>query len=69
MSAPSLTPLSRREREVLRLVLQGCSTGEVARRFQRSASTISTQKKAAYQKLGIRSDVELFRIRHLLECG
>ena len=32
-----------------------------------SASTISTQKKAAYQKLGIRSDVELFRIRHLLD--
>ena len=50
-------------------MLQGCSTGEVARRFQRSASTISTQKKTAYQKLGIRSDVELFRIRHLLECG
>lgn len=69
MSAPSLAPLSRREREVLRLVLQGCSTGEVARRFQRSASTISTQKKTAYQKLGIRSDSELFRIRHLLECG
>lgn len=67
--ALALTPLSRREREVLRLVLQGCSTGEVARRFQRSASTISTQKKAAYQKLGIHSDGELFRIRHLLECG
>ncbi len=65
--APALTPLSRREREVLRLVLQGCSTGEVARRFQRSASTISTQKKTAYQKLGIRSDGELFRIRHLLD--
>lgn len=67
--APSLAPLSRREREVLRLVLQGCSTGEMAQRFQRSASTISTQKKAAYQKLGIRNDGELFRIRHLLECS
>lgn len=66
---PTLAPLSRREREVLHLVLQGCSTGEVARRSGRSASTISTQKKAAYQKLGIRSDSELFRIRHLLECG
>ncbi|WP_295517681.1 response regulator transcription factor [uncultured Stenotrophomonas sp.] len=65
--ALALTPLSRREREVLRLVLQGCSTGEVARRFQRSASTISTQKKTAYQKLGIHSDGELFRIRHLLD--
>lgn len=69
MATPTLAPLSRREREVLQLVLQGCSTGEMARRFERSASTISTQKKAAYQKLGVRSDGELFRIRHLLECG
>lgn len=61
--------LSRREREVVALVLQGCSTGEVASRFGRTASTISTQKKAAYRKLGIRSDGELFRIRHLLDCG
>lgn len=67
--APVLTPLSRREREVLRLVLQGCTTGEVARRFGRTASTVSTQKRTAYEKLGIHSDGELFRIRHLLECG
>lgn len=67
--APVLTPLSRREREVLGLVLQGCSTGEVALRFGRSASTVSTQKRTAYRKLGIHSDGELFRIRHLLECG
>lgn len=67
--APVLTPLSRREREVLRLVLQGCTTGEVARHFGRTASTVSTQKRTAYQKLGIHSDGELFRIRHLLECG
>jgi len=65
---PALAPLSKREREVLQLVLQGFSTGEVARRFQRSASTISTQKKTAYQKLGIHSDGDLFRIRHLLQC-
>ncbi len=67
--APVLTPLSRRECEVLRLVLQGCTTGEVARRFGRTASTVSTQKRTAYEKLGIHSDGELFRIRHLLECG
>ena len=47
--APVLTPLSRREREVLRLVLQGCTTGEVARRFGRTASTVSTQKRTAYE--------------------
>lgn len=67
--APVLAPLSRREREVLCLVLQGCTTGEVARRSGRTASTVSTQKRTAFQKLGIHSDGELFRIRHLLECG
>ncbi|HIE1100556.1 MULTISPECIES: response regulator [Stenotrophomonas] len=67
--APVLATLSRREREVIRLVLQGCTTGEVARRFGRTPSTISSQKRTAYRKLGIRSDGELFRIRHLLECG
>ncbi|HEL2958609.1 TPA: response regulator transcription factor [Stenotrophomonas maltophilia] len=66
---PVPTALSRREREVLGLILQGCTTGEVAQRSGRTGSTVSTQKRAAYRKLGIRSDGELFRIRHLLECG
>lgn len=68
-SAPVLAPLSQREREVLRLVLKGFSTSEMALRSGRSASTISSQKTSAYRKLGIRGDGDLFRFRHLLECG
>ncbi|QDL26503.1 response regulator transcription factor [Stenotrophomonas maltophilia] len=68
-SAPVLAPLSQREREVLRLVLKGFSTSEMAVRSGRSASTISSQKTSAYRKLGIRGDGDLFRFRHLLECG
>ncbi|HEL2978206.1 TPA: response regulator transcription factor [Stenotrophomonas maltophilia] len=60
--------LSMRERMVLQWVLRGGSTGEMARRCGRSPSTISTQKRAAYRKLGIRNDSELFRFRHLIEA-
>ncbi len=60
--------LSTRERTVLQWVLRGCSTGEMARRSGRTASTISTQKRAAYRKLGIRNDGELFRFRHLIDA-
>lgn len=60
--------LSTRERTVLQWVLRGGSTGEMARRSGRAASTISTQKRAAYRKLGIRNDGELFRFRHLIDA-
>ncbi len=66
---PVLTPLSPRERQVLGLVLKGETTSEIAERWGRSPSTVSSQKSAAYRKLGIRGDCDLFRFRHLLECG
>ena len=45
------------------------STVNSALRAGRSASTISSQKTSAYRKLGIRGDGDLFRFRHLLDCG
>lgn len=59
--------LSPREHEVLRCTLDGMSTSEISAKFSRAMSTISTQKKSAYQKLGIRTDAELFKIRGLIE--
>lgn len=59
--------LSPREREVLRCYLDGMSVTEIANKFSRSITTISAQKTAAYRKLGIRNDSELFKIRHQLE--
>jgi two-component system, NarL family, captular synthesis response regulator RcsB len=58
--------LSPREQEVLRCVLDGMAVTSIAKKFSRSVNTISTQKQAAYRKLGIRTDAELFKIQHSL---
>lgn len=57
----SLPNLSVREREVLRLCIDGLTVTCIAARFGRSSKTVSTQKQAAYRKLGLRSDMDLFR--------
>jgi len=59
--------LSPREREVLRCCLEGLSVTQIAAKFSRNVNTISTQKHAAFRKLGIRTDNELFKIRHQLD--
>lgn len=59
--------LSPREREVLRCCLDGMSVSDIAEKFARSIKTISSQKQSAYRKLGIRTDTELFKIKHELE--
>ncbi|WP_421567553.1 response regulator [Stenotrophomonas sp. PD6] len=59
--------LTPREHEVLRCILDGMTTTEISAKFSRAMSTISSQKKSAYQKLGIRSDAELFKMRGLIE--
>jgi len=59
--------LSPREREVLRCCLEGLSVTQIATKFSRNVNTISTQKHAAFRKLGIRTDNELFKIRHQLD--
>ncbi|MFJ2988907.1 response regulator [Collimonas sp. NPDC087041] len=58
--------LSPREREVLRCCLNGMSVTDVAKKFGRSAKTISTQKQSAFRKLGIRTDNELFKMHRQL---
>ncbi|MBN3002406.1 DNA-binding NarL/FixJ family response regulator [Chromobacterium alkanivorans] len=59
--------LSPREREVVRCCLDGMSTSQIAEKFSRSIKTVSTQKKAAFQKLGINTDRELFLLNSKLE--
>lgn len=60
-------PLSIREREVIRCFLDGMTVSQIARKFGRSAKTISTQKSTAFRKLGITTDNGLFKIKHMLE--
>ena len=58
-----VAPLSPREWEVIRQLLSGLTVGQIAARSGRSLKTISTQKSAAYRKLSIASDNELFLLR------
>ena len=54
-----LAELTAAEREVVRLVLDGCSNREIAKRRGASVKTIANQLAAVYQKLGICSRYEL----------
>jgi two-component system, NarL family, captular synthesis response regulator RcsB len=58
--------LSPSEREVLQLCLSGMTVTDIAKTRNRSIKTISTQKHAAYRKLGLRTDRDLFTLRHQL---
>ncbi|QTD31480.1 LuxR C-terminal-related transcriptional regulator [Pseudomonas fluorescens] len=53
--------LSLREREVLRMYISGKTVTQIAKILSRSLKTVSAQKLSAYRKLGLRSDVELFK--------
>lgn len=61
------TSLTIREHEVLRCCLEGLSVSQIAEKFSRSIKTISSQKQSAFKKLGLRSNNELFKIRHQLD--
>lgn len=50
--------LSPRELQVLRLVSRGWSNRKIAEALIRSASTIDTQVKSIYRKLGVKSRVQ-----------
>lgn len=61
MALLSLSSLSLREREVLRLCISGLTVTSIAELSCRSLKTVSTQKQSAYRKLGLKNDMDLFR--------
>ena len=63
----SLETLSPKENEVLRCFLDGLRISQIASKFSRSIKTISGQKQAAFRKLGIRTDAELFKVQRKLD--
>jgi DNA-binding NarL/FixJ family response regulator len=56
---PMASPLSNREREVLQLLTEGRSNGEVAVKLGVSATTIDSHRKHIMNKLGLHSIAEL----------
>jgi LuxR family maltose regulon positive regulatory protein len=51
----STDPLSRREREVLRLIAAGLTNQEIAQELTVAVSTVKTHLKNIYAKLGVRN--------------
>ncbi len=63
LNAPTLnisSTLSTREAEVAQLMLSGCSNKEIARKLAISAETVKVHRRHLYNKLGIKSQSELF---------
>jgi DNA-binding CsgD family transcriptional regulator len=52
--------LTSRETEVAQLMLSGCSNKEIARKLAISAETVKVHRRHLYNKLGIKSQSELF---------
>ncbi|ACR30658.1 response regulator transcription factor [Burkholderia glumae] len=55
----SLNKLSAKEAAVVRLICNGLSINDIAKRLKRSPKTISNQKNAGMKKLGVKNDIEL----------
>jgi DNA-binding CsgD family transcriptional regulator len=51
--------LTPREREVLRLVIAGCSNGDIAQRLELSVRTVETYIARLLERAGVRSRAEL----------
>lgn len=60
-SEPGQKPLTRREREVLSLISEGCSNKEGALRMQISPRTFESHRAEAMRKLGARNTADLVR--------
>ena len=54
--------LSKREREVLNLILQGAQVKDISASMELKSNTISTFKKNILSKVGVNNNIELFKL-------
>lgn len=68
-SNPEQKPLTRREREVLSLISEGCSNKQGALRMSISPRTFESHRAEAMRKLGAKNTADLVRKALLLQPG
>lgn len=68
-SNPDHKPLTRREREVLALISEGCSNKQGALRMSISPRTFESHRAEAMRKLGAKNTADLVRKALLLQPG
>jgi DNA-binding NarL/FixJ family response regulator len=54
--------LSKREREVLNLILKGAQIKDISAQLELKSNTISTFKKSILAKTGVSNNIELFKL-------
>jgi two-component system uhpT operon response regulator UhpA len=54
--------LSKREREVLDLILKGAQIKDISAQLELKSNTISTFKKSILAKTGVSNNIELFKL-------
>ncbi len=54
--------LSKREREVLELILKGAQVKDISAQLELKSNTISTFKKSILAKTGVSNNIELFKL-------
>ena len=54
--------LSKREKEVLDLMLQGAQVKDISASLELKSNTISTFKKNILSKIGVKNSIELFKL-------
>jgi DNA-binding NarL/FixJ family response regulator len=54
--------LSKREREVLDLILKGAQIKDISAQLELKSNTISTFKKSILAKTGVNNNIELFKL-------
>lgn len=63
---PGAATLSAREKQVMQLVVDGCSNGEIGERLGISPRTVEVHKSRLMTKLGTRNLAELIRIAQVV---
>ena len=62
LSIPGTEKLSGREQEIVKLILRGSRSKEIALELNISEKTVFTHRSRAFRKLAVRSDREMFRL-------